>query len=298
MISFKSTLKFSTFFIFVFAFASIAQAQATRTWVSGVGDDVNPCSRTAPCKTFAGAISKTATNGEINCLDPAGYGAVTITKSITIDCEDTQGSILASLVNGVTVNSSVAHVKLRGISINGAGNGLNCVRIVSAASVVLDEIVCANFSQHGVSVENASGALKLAIWNSSFRNNSGNGLNTFVTGTGSAAVAIESSLFAINGVGVNTGAATVAAIHNSTISNNTTGIQAGNASSFINSFDNQIVSNTTGVNTIAGATIRLGSNRISGNGTGLAGANLLSWGGNFVDGNTSNGAMSGSASIQ
>ena len=67
--------------------AAPASAQATRTWVSGVGDDVNPCSRTAPCKTFAGAISKTATNGEINCLDPAGYGAVTITKSITIEAD-------------------------------------------------------------------------------------------------------------------------------------------------------------------------------------------------------------------
>src|SRR5687768_10234879 len=81
-----------------------AYAQATRTWVSGVGDDVNPCSRTAPCKTFAGAISKTATNGEINCLDPAGYGAVTITKSITIDCEDTQGSILSSGTTGIIIN--------------------------------------------------------------------------------------------------------------------------------------------------------------------------------------------------
>src|SRR6187200_1921215 len=73
-----------------------ASAQATRTWVSGVGDDVNPCSRTAPCKTFAGAISKTARGGEINCLDPGGYGAVTITKSITLDCTGTQGSILGA----------------------------------------------------------------------------------------------------------------------------------------------------------------------------------------------------------
>src|SRR5215470_8838405 len=81
-----------------------ASAQATRTWVSGVGDDINPCSRTAPCKTFAGAISKTATNGEINCLDPGAFGAVTIAKSITIDCEDTQGSILAAGTNGVIVN--------------------------------------------------------------------------------------------------------------------------------------------------------------------------------------------------
>src|SRR3954452_1504393 len=83
-----------------------ASAQATRTWVSGVGDDVNPCSRTAPCKTFAGAISKTAAAGEINCLDPGGFGTVTITKSLTIDCVGTLGSILAAGTNGVNVNDS------------------------------------------------------------------------------------------------------------------------------------------------------------------------------------------------
>src|SRR5262245_3518643 len=89
------------------SFVSLAHAQATRTWVSGVGDDVNPCSRTAPCKTFAGAISKTAAGGEINCLDPGGFGAVTITKSITIDCVHTVGGVLASLVSGIIVNASM-----------------------------------------------------------------------------------------------------------------------------------------------------------------------------------------------
>src|SRR3954466_9500027 len=87
-------------------FCSLADAQATRTWVSGVGDDANPCSRTAPCKTFAGAISKTAASGEINCIDPGGFGAVTITKNITIDCGGTFGSILAAGTNGVNVNDS------------------------------------------------------------------------------------------------------------------------------------------------------------------------------------------------
>src|SRR5213592_3161480 len=84
-------------------FASTAHAQATRTWVSGVGDDVNPCSRTAPCKTFAGAISKTARFGEINCLDPGGFGAVTITKSITIDCHEIFASVLHTGVTGMIV---------------------------------------------------------------------------------------------------------------------------------------------------------------------------------------------------
>src|SRR6202051_5247847 len=82
---------------------SVAKGQATRTWVSGVGDDVNPCSRTAPCKTFAGAISKTATGGEINVLDPGGFGAVTITKAITISSESFEGGVLVSGTNGIVV---------------------------------------------------------------------------------------------------------------------------------------------------------------------------------------------------
>src|SRR3954468_17688546 len=83
-----------------------AHAQATRTWVSGVGDDVNPCSRTAPCKTFAGAISKTANNGIINCMDDGGFGTVTITKSITLDCTPHIAGLLANGIPGVTVNGA------------------------------------------------------------------------------------------------------------------------------------------------------------------------------------------------
>src|SRR5919204_232380 len=98
---FKLTLKVLTLVMFVCAFTMVAQAQATRTWVSGVGDDVNPCSRTAPCKTFAGAISKTAINGEIDVLDPGGFGAVTIVKSITIDGTAAFASILASGTQGI-----------------------------------------------------------------------------------------------------------------------------------------------------------------------------------------------------
>ena len=102
MNKFRFTIKVLAIAIFTFAFASMAQAQATRTWVSGVGDDANPCSRTAPCKTFAGAISKTAAGGEIDALDPGGFGAVTITKSITIDACCMAG-ILAAGTNGELV---------------------------------------------------------------------------------------------------------------------------------------------------------------------------------------------------
>src|SRR2546430_13427604 len=106
MVKFYPMFKVLLVVCFSLTLASVAQAQATRTWVSGVGDDVNPCSRTAPCKTFAGAISKTAAGGEIDCLDPGGFGAVTITKNLTIDGTwgSGFGSILASATNGVNVN--------------------------------------------------------------------------------------------------------------------------------------------------------------------------------------------------
>jgi hypothetical protein len=293
----KSTLKIFTFFVFVFAFSAIAQAQATRTWVSGVGDDVNPCSRTAPCKTFAGAISKTATNGEINCLDPAGYGAITITKSITIDCEDTQGSILASLVNGVILNGTNMDVRLRGLSINGAGNGINCIRVLSGTNkLTLDEIVCSGFSQHGVSIENSSGAFNLVVLNSSFRNNTGNGINTFVTGSGTANIAVDSSLFAFNNIGVNLGASAKGSVVDSTLTNNGgQGLRADGATSSLTASSNQVSHNGTGVLSANGAVARIGSNQVTFNTTGLngAGATLCSFGGNFVDGNTANGSVTG-----
>src|SRR5664279_6044141 len=97
--------------------AAPAQAQATRTWVSGVGDDANPCSRTAPCKTFAGAISKTATGGEINVLDPGGFGGVTITKSISIISECIEAGVLVSGTNGIVVNGAGVKVLLSGLDI-------------------------------------------------------------------------------------------------------------------------------------------------------------------------------------
>src|SRR4030081_955919 len=118
MNKFRFSIKILAIATFMFAFASMAQAQATRTWVSGVGDDANPCSRTAPCKTFAGAISKTATAGEINVLDPGGFGGVTITKSITISSEGFEAGVLVSGTNGIIVSAATTDVVvLRGLDI-------------------------------------------------------------------------------------------------------------------------------------------------------------------------------------
>ena len=130
-----------------------AHAQASRTWISGVGDDVNPCSRTAPCKTFAGAISKTLAGGEIDCLDPGGFGAVTITKAITLDCSGTLGSVLVSGTNGIVVQAGASDkVILRGISINGVGAGINGIRFLAGAQLTVEKCMILGFTTQGIDI--------------------------------------------------------------------------------------------------------------------------------------------------
>jgi len=142
--------------LFGLCFAAPASAQATRTWISGVGDDANPCSRTAPCKTWAGAISKTASGGEIDCLDPGGFGSVTITKSITLDCgegtDGQPGGILNSAVPGVIINdpngatTPTIKVTLRNLTIDGAGTtiGTYGVRFLSGKSLTMQNVSIMN----------------------------------------------------------------------------------------------------------------------------------------------------------
>jgi len=134
-----------------------ASAQATRTWVSGVGDDANPCSRTAPCKTFAGAISKTATGGEINCLDPGGFGGLTIIKSISILCDHTEAGALVSGTNAFIVNlPATGEVYLRGIDFEGLGTGLNAIRMIGGGKLMVEKSIIRNFTQNGIDVAGAS----------------------------------------------------------------------------------------------------------------------------------------------
>lgn len=299
----KTLLRFSILTIIIMAGATLASAQATRTWVSGVGDDVNPCSRTAPCKTFAGAISKTATNGEINCLDPAGYGAVNVTKSITIDCEDTQGSILSAGTNGVIVNiTSVTDTKkafkLRGVSINGAATGINGIRVLAANQVVLDEVVITGVTQHGVSLENTTGTTKVMISSTSINNNAGNGINSFIIG-GSVSLAIEDSFFTGNtGTGINVSNGTKVSVINSSVVNNGTGVATFNGEMSVT--DSNISHNTTGVLASTGSTIRLAGCTITGNGTGLSttGGSIISFTTNMRQGNTSDGVPTSTIGLQ
>jgi len=166
----RLALRAALFAATTLALASLANAQANRTWVSGVGDDVNPCSRTAPCKTFAGAIGKTVVGGEIDALDPGAFGPVIISKSITIDGTGVLAGILAAHGNGITIDSrettNLISVRLRGLSLNGLGTGGSGIRVVSANRVVIEDCVIDGFAG-GVDVAAGSVFVK----NTAIRNN-------------------------------------------------------------------------------------------------------------------------------
>ena len=278
----KKALNLLAVLVFTCAFASLAQAQATRTWVSGVGDDANPCSRTAPCKTFAGAISKTADCGEIDALDPGGFGAITITKSITIDGTGTLASILASLTTGVIINAPQDKViTLRGLSINGACNGIRGINILAAKTVNIEDCVIFRFAGDGITSTDNVSCLKLNIRNTVIRDNAGDGIN---------AVASATSLVRLT-------------LSNVSLNGNNNGLRA--RSGVTASATNSVFAGNTGAgvfedNTVGGsfAVIRLRESQITGNGTGVqagsgagAATSLVEIGQNLIDFNTGNGVL-------
>lgn len=230
-----------------------ASAQATRTWVSGVGDDVNPCSRTAPCKTFAGAITKTAAGGEINCLDPGGYGAVTITKSMTISCPYTEGGALAG-GNGITVNTGPGDsVFLRGLDIFGVNPPSNGVRFIGAGALHIEDSVIRRFNgenSYGVSIA-PTGEARVIISRSIIADNgndaSGGGISVQPSGNGSATVFVLDSTISNNGgTGlVATGATASAHVSESRIVGNHTGIAAASGGKISSYGDNIVAENLT-----------------------------------------------------
>ncbi|HEY0313281.1 MAG TPA: hypothetical protein VGC56_12395 [Allosphingosinicella sp.] len=295
--------------------ASPAFAQATRTWVSGVGDDVNPCSRTAPCKTFAGAISKTAAGGEINCLDPGGFGAVTITKSMTIDCHYTEGGVLAG-GNGIVVNAlSTDVIYLRGLDFFGVNPPTHGVRILAAAAVHIEDCVIRRFNaanSYGISFV-PSGTTALFVSNTTVANNgaagSGGGIQIAPTGAGAGRVVLTNVRSEDNpnhGVLIDltggSSANTTVSIDGSDISGNGNGISIFSPGPAVN----VMVANTTvannslnGIIANGPVTARVGNTTIVGNSftagsavVAVNGGSALSYNNNRLDGNTNNGAFS------
>ena len=283
---------------------SPASAQATRTWVSGVGNDANPCSRTAPCKTFAGAISKTATGGEINALDPGGFGAVTITKSITIDGGGGQvASVLAAGTNGIIINAGTGVVTLRNIRVNGvAGSptpGLNGIQILAASAVHIEHSSIFGFSQNGINVNlNTAAATRVFVTDTTVTN-SAVGINVHNTANGNVLVAMQRTTTNQNstaGVRFDGAGGTgflLGTLADSMVAGNGTGVAAiGGASSGVGLHvtRSSVVNNVTigAQATSANAQILFSNTIISGNGTALSsvsGGSLVSYKSNSTEAN-------------
>jgi hypothetical protein len=270
-----------------------AHAQATRTWVSGVGDDANPCSRTAPCKTFAGAISKTAPGGEINVLDPGGFGAVTITKSITISSECTEAGVLVSGTHAIIISAAPTDVVvIRGLDIEGLGTGLTAIRVLSAGAVHVENCTIHHFTANGIdflpSSATPGSTSQLFVSNSILRENTGAGgaihvkPGTNVTVTGM----IENTQIRDNSVGIRVEDFSTIAAKNTTVANNAgSGFIAAPATSgnpaTLNLESCVATGNGTGIKADlnASATVRISHCLIAGNGTGLsapAGGKIIS----------------------
>jgi hypothetical protein len=279
------------------ALASPASAQASRTWVSGVGDDANPCSRTAPCKTFAGAISKTAVNGEINCIDPGGFGSVTITKSITIDCHEVYASILNAGTGGINIAfdsfSDVRKtVNIRNLNFQGFDSGTTGIRIfgAGAGSVVNIEdcLVNGDFggTAAGIADQRTNGTL--SVVNTTVRNMGGSGINVASAGGGliTASLSNVRVVNAASGIVIGTGAAVH--VSNSVVSSNTVaGISITGGG--VNVDATTIAFNAIGIKQTGGAA-NLSNNDLSFNSVGVSGT-VNSYSNNRFTGNGAGGTI-------
>jgi hypothetical protein len=292
---------------------SSAHAQATRTWVSGVGDDANPCSRTAPCKTFAGAISKTAPGGEIDTLDPGGFGAVTITKSITLDGKGGGlSSILVAGTNGIVINAPGAVVILRNIQINGLGlpgststAGLNGVNVLAAAAVHIEDVQIFGFSQLGINFTPSGGASAaiLKVIDSTLTANAGGGI--LVAPNGQSAVAtIFNTTANENKYGVRVQDNSKVTVHKSEMSSNTSNgfIAAPTSAPCELNIQDSIAANNGayGVAANGAGTVRISGVGLYDNSTagiGALGGAILSYGNNSNSNNAS-GSPTGNITAQ
>jgi hypothetical protein len=263
------------------ALPSAAFGQATRTWVSGVGDDANPCSRTAPCKTFAGAISKTAAKGEINVLDPGGFGAVTITKSIHIRARGNTAGVLTNAANAINVSAGVNdRVTLSGLDINGLDTAANGVKINSGKVVRIENSQIYGFATAGVSFTPSTANARLIIDHTIIHDNPvGAGVATLPTAAGGA-VTIRNSAIEDNSAGVAANGTTaqpaVVNVFRSSISDNTTGLLSFGANADIRIGSDDLSGNTTAMSaTTSGKITTFGNNQFSGNGSDGASTNSI-----------------------
>ncbi len=268
-----------------------ADAQASRTWVSGVGDDANPCSRTAPCKTFAGAISKTLAGGEIDALDPGGFGTVTITKSITISGDATLGGITAVGVSGITVNANATTdtVILRNLLIDGTSfsPGGNGIRYLAGLRLVVENVSIFGMPSAGIEAALGSGTGSLLVRNT---NITGGPTGIKITsGTLNASLSNVSLRGATTGLDALSG--TVDVDHSVIAQNSSFGAIAEGGSITLQT--TQITGNGVAIQAATGSTLRISTSDIYNNLTAIGcGGGTVATAGDNVEGGNTGGSMS------
>ncbi|MGA9995908.1 MAG: hypothetical protein WBP93_10865 [Pyrinomonadaceae bacterium] len=304
----KFMLNATALFALLLTCSSLTHAQATRTFVSAVGDDANPCIRVSPCKTFAGAMSRTAEGGEIDALDPGGYGAVNITKAITIDGGTGSGwaSILASGISGVTVsvttNPTTAVVTLRNLSItgavctNGACSGTNAIRYTAGSALHVQNCILENFNTTGIDVSlSAAGSLWVQDTNFS---NTATGIRTASTSV--VVMQVEHCRFQGMTDGINANTNTFATVRDSYfggITGTTNGAVKASSGCTINVANSTFSNNGLAVRTLAGGTIRISNNEFFNNTTAINNAGTVATANNNKQaGNTTLGTTNGTIS--
>jgi hypothetical protein len=193
--------------LFALGFAvSPALALSSRTFVSGIASsDAGSCPVTAPCRTFAYALSQTTDGGEIAILSSAGYGQVTISQSVIIS---NPGGFEAAVSvspgqNGITISApSTANVTLRGLTLTGGGTAMNGIVVNSAGSVNIIGCIVKDFVASGIVIQNTTGTL-LALVADTYAFNSAKGINVVPTSSANVNITINQVTANDNGTGIN-----------------------------------------------------------------------------------------------
>jgi hypothetical protein len=260
------------------ATAPILYAQEARTWVSGLGDDAADCSRATPCKTFAGALSKTAAGGEISVVDPGQYGNVTITKSITID----GGGVLAAVtVAGTSAISIVAGdqdvVILRNLELHGLGTFGSGVSFRNGKLLIVENTAIAGFASSGLLVQRTTGAgnMNVIISNSSITGNRTASASNGILTTVGATLVRHSVITRNTGAGLLAMDGGVITADSNVLAYNGTAVKAGNtgpgqANAMVRVSNNNVYGNLTGFSCGGGVIASTGDNRKGGNTGGTA----------------------------
>jgi hypothetical protein len=262
-------------------------APILRTWVSSIGIDSNPCTRAAPCGTFAGALTNTQDGGSINCVDSGSYvdpaAGLTITKGVEIDCRGVYALAEITGTTGIVINVTDPvnqSVTIRGLVVNGRtgvpgtnGGRANAVgiKIVAARTASLSTVLVEQFNLQGIlDVRSLQASGNLLITNSSVAGCNGAGIVAAMTTNGfNSNLFMDDSFSGFNAYGIAMGSNNRARITNSRFPYNSIGIET-DANGAIN-IENSVISYSSNTAVVNNGLVAIANSEITYNGTVFAG---------------------------